>query len=101
MYASPMLRTVLTAIRGIVLQHPNETVAVVSHKPTIRLVLASLLGIEPRGYRGRLDQAPARLDILDFKDAVRARLTASSATSHYAEHPRRPSGRPSKWWDPD
>lgn len=87
--------------RAIVMQHPDQSVAIVSHKATIRLLLASLLGIEPRGYRDRLDQAPACLNILDFKDAVRVRLTLFNDTSHYAEHPRRPGGHLSKWWDPD
>ena len=41
---------------------------VVSHKATIRLIMSSLLGFDERGYRDRLDQAPACLNILDFKD---------------------------------
>jgi len=89
----------LPAIRSIVVRHPNETVAVVSHKATIRLLLSSLLGIDARGYRDRLDQAPACLNILDFKDAVRARLMLYNDTSHYAQHTHRAEGQLSKWWD--
>lgn len=89
----------LPVIREIVLHHPGETVAVVSHKATIRLVLSSLLGIEARGYRDRLDQAPACLNVLDFKDAVRARLMLYNDTSHYSSHPRAPGETLSKWWD--
>lgn len=89
----------LPVIRGIVVRHPNQTVAVVSHKATIRLVLSSVLGIEARGYRDRLDQAPACLNILDFKDAVRARLMLYNDTSHYAPQTRRAGGQLSKWWD--
>jgi broad specificity phosphatase PhoE len=89
----------LPVIRAIVVRHPNETVAVVSHKATIRLVLSSLLGIEARGYRDRLDQAPACLNIVDFKDPVRARLMLYNDTSHYAQHTRRAEGQLSKWWD--
>ncbi len=91
----------LPVLRGIVVKHPNATVAVVSHKATIRLVLCSLLGIEPRGYRDRLDQAPACLNVVDFKDTVRARLMAYNDTSHYAERPRSASAASglSKWWD--
>ena len=36
--------------------HPGECVLVVSHKATIRLIIAHVLGIDPRGYRDRLDQ---------------------------------------------
>lgn len=92
----------LPVIRAIVVAHPGQTVAVVSHKATIRLILSSLLGIDPRGYRDRLDQAPACLNVLDFKDPVRARLMVYNDTSHYAEEPRRAGkegGGLSKWWD--
>lgn len=89
----------LPAIREIVLRHPGDTVAVVSHKATIRLVLASLLGIDARGYRDRLDQAPACLNVLDFKNPVRARLMLFNDTSHYADWPRRVGANLSAWWD--
>ncbi len=89
----------LPVIREIVLRHPGENVAVVSHKATIRLLLSSLLGFDARGYRDRLDQAPACLNIVDFKDPVRARLMLYNDTSHYAAEARRASGL-SKWWDP-
>jgi len=89
----------LPVLRAIVVRHPGETVLVVSHKATIRLVLSSLLGIEPRGYRDRLDQAPACLNIVDFKDPVRARLMLYNDTSHYAVDTRRAEAQLSKWWD--
>jgi broad specificity phosphatase PhoE len=89
----------LPVIREIVLRHPGENVAVVSHKATIRLLLSSLLGIDARGYRDRLDQAPACLNIVDFKDPVRARLMLYNDTSHYAQEARRAGGQLSKWWD--
>lgn len=89
----------LPALREIVKRHPDDAVAVVSHKATIRLVLSSLLGIDPRGYRDRLDQAPACLNVVDFKDPVRARLMLYNDTSHYADWPRRATATLSKWWD--
>ena len=48
----------LPVIREIVVKHAGETVAVVSHKATIRLVLSSLLGFDARGYRDRLANPP-------------------------------------------
>jgi len=74
-------------------------VLVVSHKATIRLLLSSLLGIDARGYRDRLDQAPACLNVLDFKDPVRARLMLFNDVSHYAARSRVPTASLSKWWD--
>jgi broad specificity phosphatase PhoE len=94
-----VLARVLPVIREIVMRHQGEHVLVVSHKATIRLALSSLLGFDARGYRDRLDQAPACLNVLDFRDPVRARLMLFNDTSHYAEHPRRPGRNLSSWWD--
>jgi probable phosphoglycerate mutase len=89
----------LPVVREVVLNHIGENVAIVSHKATIRLIISSLLGFDPRGYRDRLDQAPACLNVLDFKDAVRARLMLFNDVSHYVDQPDRSAGRLSKWWD--
>ena len=94
-----VLARALPAIREIVTKHPGERVLVVSHKATIRLILSSLLGFDARGYRDRLDQAPACLNVLDFHDAVHARLMLFNDTSHYSERPRRSTQSLSKWWD--
>ncbi len=87
----------------IVRSHPGARVLVVSHKATIRLLLSSLLGFDPRRYRDNLDQSPCALNIVDFKDPVRARLTLFNDTSHYAAAglaiPALPTGRLSRWWD--
>jgi broad specificity phosphatase PhoE len=89
----------LPVLRRIVVAHAGKTVAVVSHKATIRLVLCSLLGIDARGYRDRLDQSPACLNALDFKDPVRVRLVVYNDTSHYASRPAKSHSRLSKWWE--
>jgi len=89
----------LPVIRRIVEAHAGDNVVVVSHKATIRLLISSILGFDARGYRDRLDQAPACLNVLDFKDPVRARLMLFNDISHYGEQRRRPSAHLSKWWD--
>jgi len=89
----------LPVIRGIVMAHPGQQVLVVSHKATLRLVLSSLLGFDARGYRDRLDQSPACLNVIDFKDPVRVRLMLFNDTSHYADRPRVADQSLSKWWD--
>jgi probable phosphoglycerate mutase len=84
-------------------EHPGKNILVVSHKATIRLLVSSLLGFDPRHYRDNLDQKPAALNIVDFRDATRARLTLFNDTSHYTEAgkaiPAVPEGRLSKWWN--
>src|SRR5512133_1783238 len=92
----------LPALIDLVRKHPGEKILVVSHKATIRLLLSSLLGFDPRRYRDRLDMSPASLTILDFKDVVTARLTLFNDVSHYAAPeasvPCVPTGRLSKVW---
>lgn len=90
----------LPVIREIVVAHEGQNVIVVSHKATLRLIISSLLGFDARGYRDRLDQSPACLNAIDFKDPVRARLMLFNDVSHYADHPGRPRSHLSKWWDP-
>ena len=93
----------LPAMLDLVRTHPGQTIAVVSHKATIRLLLSSLLGFDPRRYRDNLDQSPAALNIVDFRGTTRARLTLFNDTSHY-EHgglaiPDVPRDRLSSWWN--
>src|SRR5881227_3135895 len=93
------LPVLIELVRG----HPGQNILVVSHKATIRLLLSSLLGFDPRRYRDTLDQKPAALNIVDFRDTTRPRLTLFNDTSHYSEAgeaiPAVPEGRLSKWWN--
>jgi len=91
----------LPVIREIVVNHTGGTVAVVSHKATIRLIISSLLGFDARGYRDRLDQSPACLNILDFKDPVRVRLMLFNDVSHYVDQPPYAGRHLSDWFDPE
>lgn len=92
----------LPALLDIVRAHDDECVLVVSHKATIRLIISSLLGFDPRMYRDHLDLSPASLTIVDFKSVFQARLTVYNDTAHYSTLgmaiPDVPSGRLSKVW---
>lgn len=93
----------LPVLIDLVRAHPCDEILVVSHKATIRLLLSSLLGFDPRRYRDNLDLKPASLTIVDFKDPTRARLSLFNDTSHYAEGgnalPAIPASRLSKSWN--
>jgi broad specificity phosphatase PhoE len=93
----------LPALIDLVREHPGENILLASHKATIRLLLSSLLGFDPRRYRDNLDQKPAALNIVDFRDATHARLTLFNDTSHYDKAgkaiPEIPESRLSKWWN--
>lgn len=93
----------LPVLIDLVRHHSGENFLVVSHKATIRLLLSSLLGFDPRRYRDNLDQKPAALNIVDFRDATRSRLTLFNDTSHYDKAgkaiPEISQSHLSKWWD--
>src|SRR4030081_854131 len=93
----------LPVLMDIVREHAAENILIVSHKATIRLLLSSLIGFDPRRYRDTLDLNPASLNIVDFKDPVSEALTLFNDTSHYAAAglaiPAVPTARLSKDWD--
>jgi len=94
-----VLARALLVIRRIIDQHRHGSVLVACHKGTNRLLISSLLGFDARGYRDRLDQSPAALNILDFVSPVRARLRLFNDCSHYEGVPdRRFTQRLSHWW---
>lgn len=79
-----VLARAMTAVRAIVATHWGEQVLVVSHKATIRLLVARLLGLDARGYRDRLELLPAGLTVIDIERVDRARLVLFNDVSHYS-----------------
>ncbi len=75
----------LPALRQIILDHDQQTVAVVSHKATNRLLLSSILGIDPRLYRARLGQDTACLNVIEFRDPTSGRVKRLNDISHYSQ----------------
>jgi probable phosphoglycerate mutase len=73
------------AIMEIAAAHEGGLVFVISHKATLRLIIGHFLGIDLSGYRDRLDQRPACLNILEFKSPADARLTLLNDVSHYTD----------------
>lgn len=93
----------LPVLIELVKRHPGTNILIVSHKATIRLLLSSLLGFDPRRYRDNLDQSPAALNIVDFRSPTCARLTLFNDASHYAAGglaiPEVPGERLSRSWN--
>jgi probable phosphoglycerate mutase len=79
-----VLSRAMPALLKIVADHAGQTVLVVSHKATNRLLLCGLMGIDPREYRERIAQDLACLNILQFKDPTHAEVELLNDTSHYA-----------------
>ena len=78
-----VLDRAMPALKSIVGGHRGQTVLIVSHKATNRLLIATLMGMDARRYRDRLGQDVACLNILDFADVDAARLALLNDTSHY------------------
>jgi broad specificity phosphatase PhoE len=71
------------ALLRIVTGHIDQTVAVVSHKTTNRLLIAYFIGIELERYRDRLGQRPACLNVLEFVSEAQVKLELLNDISHY------------------
>ena len=93
-----VLSRALPAFLDVVARHTGEPVLVVSHKATIRLLIGHFLGLEPRGYRDRLDMSPCGLNILEVRPDAQARLVLYNDVSHYATLPGPLEKRLSPWW---
>jgi broad specificity phosphatase PhoE len=83
-----VLARALPALRQIVVDHEGQTVLVVSHKATNRLLLCSLMGIDERLYRDKVTQDLACLNVLLFKSSSQARVVLMNDTSHYQAFPK-------------
>jgi broad specificity phosphatase PhoE len=64
-----VLARAMPVIRDIVAAENGKRVLVVSHKATLRLILCDFLGIDPIGYRDKLEQSPACLNIVAVSEA--------------------------------
>jgi broad specificity phosphatase PhoE len=78
-----VLARALPVINEIILRHAGQSVLVVAHKATNRLLIANWLGIELRSYRDRIEQLPACLNLIDFKSPNQGRLVLLNDVSHY------------------
>ena len=76
---------VMPLLHRIAREHAGREVLVVSHKATIRLLVAILLGIDPRRYRDFLGQQPCALNILELREPTRARLRLFNDVSHLSD----------------
>jgi len=79
-----VLDRAMPAMDAIVRAHAGQSVLVVSHKATNRLLIASLIGLDIHGYRDRLEQLPACLNLLEFNDPGVVRLVLLNDVSHYS-----------------
>ncbi len=72
------------ALQQIVRQHPNQTILIVAHKTTNRLLICKFVGLDPSRYRETLAQRPACLNVLGFANENEPQLLLLNDISHYA-----------------
>jgi probable phosphoglycerate mutase len=73
----------IPALRKVVEDHPDDTIGIVSHKATNRILLAFLLGIDLRTYRQRIAQDLACLNQVRFESWDERQVVVMNDTSHY------------------
>jgi broad specificity phosphatase PhoE len=79
-----VLKRAAPAMQQLVLQHPNQTILIVAHKTTNRLLICKFIGLDPSRYRDTLAQRPACLNVLNFPNESEAQLLLLNDISHYA-----------------
>jgi broad specificity phosphatase PhoE len=79
-----VLNRALPVYREIIVAHPGQTVLVVSHKATNRVVICALLGMDMNSYRDRLGQDLCCLNVMEFKQPAEGQLVVLNDTSHYS-----------------
>jgi len=78
-----VLARAMPALATIAADHVGQSVLVVSHTGTNRLLLCALMGIDPRHYRDRIVQDLACLNILSYRAPGEAQVILLNDTSHY------------------
>jgi broad specificity phosphatase PhoE len=79
-----VLNRALPVYREIIEAHPGETVLVVSHKGTNRIVICSMLGMDMNSYRDRIAQDLCCLNVMEFAQPAEGLLLVLNDTSHYS-----------------
>jgi broad specificity phosphatase PhoE len=79
-----VLKRAAPALSGLVKKHEGQSILVVAHKTTNRLLICHFLGMNPQEYRDKLAQRPACLNVLLFPNENEAQLLLLNDIGHYA-----------------
>jgi probable phosphoglycerate mutase len=79
-----VLRRAAPAMSELVKKHDGQTILVVAHKTTNRLLICKFLGLDPQQFREKLAQRPACLNVLLFPNGNEAQLLLLNDIGHYA-----------------
>ncbi len=79
-----VLKRAAPALSQLVKKHAGQTILVVAHKTTNRLLICKFVGLDPQQYRDKLAQRPACLNVLLFPNENEAQLLLLNDIGHYA-----------------
>ena len=79
-----VLKRATPAFSSLVKKHDGQTILVVAHKTTNRLLICNFMGLDPQQYRDKLAQRPACLNVLLFPNENEAQLLLLNDIGHYA-----------------
>ena len=79
-----VLKRATPALSQLVKKHDEQTILVVAHKTTNRLLICKFLGLDLQQYRDKLAQRPACLNVLLFPNENEAQLLLLNDIGHYA-----------------
>jgi broad specificity phosphatase PhoE len=79
-----VLNRAAPALSQLVRKHDGQTILVVAHKTTNRLLICKFVGLDPQQYREKLAQRPACLNVLLFPNENEAQLLLLNDIGHYA-----------------
>ena len=71
------------ALSQLVKKHDGQTIFVVAHETTNRLMICKFVGLDPAQYRSKLAQRPACLNLLQFPNENEAQLMLLNDIGHY------------------
>lgn len=81
--AEEVLQRAAPVLSGLVKRHDGQTILVVAHETTNRLLICKFMGLDPAQYRQKLAQRPACLNVLQFPNENEAQLTLLNDIGHY------------------
>ena len=81
--AEEVLQRAAPALSRLVKKHDGQTILVVAHETTNRLMICQFVGLNPAQYRQKLAQRPACLNLLQFPNENEAQLMLLNDIGHY------------------
>jgi broad specificity phosphatase PhoE len=81
--AEEVLQRAAPALSRLVKKHDGQTIFIVAHETTNRLMICHFMGLDPAQYRNKLAQRPACVNLMQFPNENEAQLMLLNDIGHY------------------